>query len=393
MIRSMKNGGQAQQVNQPPPQLDIVMNQNLSQPIAKPGQDDDQDAMMDEDLACNQIPFSNFKSNNLKEKERFLLPLGAMSPGGQARMEAPLSPGAGFAMRTNFKRIANKNDIWSDQLSPRSDSGVQHCICGLPMRPDQETCDQCEGKDSIHMEGPIVKKQKKEGQMRKYWYVLLGMELYSYKNQGDQKHKDMQSLAGVFIKSQAEEKSEDGTILWPFMLIFPNKRRIYYLEKKEDRDQWVEKVKKAIGYANLHDFYDLKESLGKGKYGLVKRGEHKKSAKEVAVKIVKKKELSLKDMELLKREIEVLKVCQHPNIIRFYDVFENSDFIYIVMEYLKGGDFFNYLESKNFKISEDRARTIAHQISTAIFYLHSFGIAHRDLKPENILLVDKSEDS
>lgn len=68
--------------------------------------------------------------------------------------------------------------------------------------------------------------------MKKYWYVLLGMELYSYKNQGDQKHKDMQSLAGVFIKSQAEEKSEDGTILWPFMLIFPNKRRIYYLEKK-----------------------------------------------------------------------------------------------------------------------------------------------------------------
>lgn len=96
----------------------------------------------------------------------------------------------------------------------------------------------------------------------------------------------------------------------------------------------MDKIKKAIGYANLHDYYDLNESLGKGKYGLVKRGVHKKSGKEVAVKIVKKKELSLKDMELLKREIEVLKVCQHPNIIRFYDVFENSDFIYIVMEYL-----------------------------------------------------------
>ena len=106
------------------------------------------------------------------------------------------------------------------------------------------------------------------------------------------------------------------------------------------------------------------------------------------MKIVKKKELSLKDIELLKREIEVLKICQHPNIIRFYDVFENSDFIYIVMEYLKGGDFFNYLESKNFKITEERAKTIAHQIATAIFYLHSFGIAHRDLKPENILMVN-----
>ena len=88
----------------------------------------------------------------------------------------------------------------------------------------------------------------------------------------------------------------------------------------------------------------------------MKRAEHKKYGKEVAVKIVKKKELSLKDIELLKREIEVLKICQHPNIIRFYDVFENSDYIYIVMEYLKGGDFFSYIETKNFKIPEDRAK-------------------------------------
>lgn len=73
-------------------------------------------------------------------------------------MDEPLSPGAGFAMRTNFKRIANSNDGWGDQLSPRSDSGFAHCICGLPMRPDQETCDQCEGKDSIHIEGVIIKK-------------------------------------------------------------------------------------------------------------------------------------------------------------------------------------------------------------------------------------------
>ena len=77
------------------------------------------------------------------------------------------------------------------------------------------------------------------------------------------------------------------------------------------------------------------------------------------MKSVKKKDLNLKDLELLKREIEVLKICQHPNIIRFFDVFENADYIYIVMEYLKGGDFFSYLESKNFKIPEDRSREIA----------------------------------
>ncbi len=65
-------------------------------------------------------------------------------------------------------------------------------------------------------------------------------------------------------------------------------------------------------------------------------------------------------MELLKREIEVLKVCQHPNIIKFYDVFENQDSIYIVMEVLRGGDFFSFLHKRKFIISEDLARSIAH---------------------------------
>lgn len=63
------------------------------------------------------------------------------------------------------------------------------------------------------------------------------------------------------------------------------------------------------------------------------------------------------------------------------------------MECLKGGDCFTYLHSRNFAISENRARAIAHQLATAIFYMHSFGIAHRDLKPENILMKDMTDES
>jgi calcium-dependent protein kinase len=155
----------------------------------------------------------------------------------------------------------------------------------------------------------------------------------------------------------------------------------------------MDAIKRAIGYANLYDFYELKESLGQGKYGIVKKGIHKKTQKEVAVKIVKKKDLSIKDQELLKREIEVLKICQHPNIIKLDDVFENQDYLYIVMEYLSGGDFFSFLEKRKFRLSEDNARRISHQLATALYYLHSFGIAHRDMKPENILMVKPTDDS
>jgi len=63
------------------------------------------------------------------------------------------------------------------------------------------------------------------------------------------------------------------------------------------------------------------------------------------------------------------------------------------MENLSGGDLFTYLERRKFTITELRAKTIAHQISTALYYLHSFGVAHRDLKPENILMADNSDNS
>jgi serine/threonine protein kinase len=119
----------------------------------------------------------------------------------------------------------------------------------------------------------------------------------------------MKSLAGVYLKEELEEFTENGMKLYPFMLIFPNKRRIYYLSSKEEKDQWISAIKRSTGYASLHDFYELGDNLGKGKYGLVKAATHKKTGKDCAVKIIKKKELSLKDLELLKREIEVLKVC------------------------------------------------------------------------------------
>jgi serine/threonine protein kinase len=75
------------------------------------------------------------------------------------------------------------------------------------------------------------------------------------------------------------------------------------------------------------------------------------------------------------------------------DTFENNDNFFIVLEYLSGGDLFEYLNKREFKITEDRARTISHQIANALFYLHTYGIAHRDIKLENILMTKSSDDS
>ena len=100
---------------------------------------------MDDKELANNIPFDKFKSNKDKN-ERFIQLSGQMSPTGQRALEAPLSPGAKFCMRDqSFKqaiKASNNSGANNDQLSPRSDGGqITHCVCGLPMRPEQDTCD------------------------------------------------------------------------------------------------------------------------------------------------------------------------------------------------------------------------------------------------------------
>lgn len=272
--------------------------------------------------------------------------------------------------------IASPTSLMSQTGSPRLSSFNTH-----------------EDQNSIQIEGEMIRKAT-ETKLKRYWYCLLGKELYVYKSKKEEKHKSMHSLVGVFIKDEIEEQLDSTTVLHPFKLIFPtNKVRSYYLLTREDKEKWMNAIKKVIGYSNLFDFYDIGGTLGKGKFGLVKSAVHKKSGKKVAVKIMSKKEMSTSDVELQRREIEVLKMCQHPHIIRLLDIFENQDYIYIVMENLSGGDLFSYLEKRSFTVNEERARELSHQIATALFYLHSFGVAHRDLKPENILMSSDSDSS
>ena len=89
-----------------------------------------------------------------------------------------------------------------------------------------------------------------------------------------------------------------------------------------------------------------------------------------------------------RREIEVLKMCQHPNIIKLLDIFENSDNYFIVIEYMEGKDLFDYIQKRNFVLTETRVKNLVCQLIIATRYIHDFGIVHRDLKLENIMMSD-----
>lgn len=133
--------------------------------------------------------------------------------------------------------------------------------------------------------------------------------------------------------------------------------------------------------------------MGKGGFGEVRRAKLRETQKEIALKIIRKDKMPVSHLELFRHEIETLKLCQHPNIIQFYDVLEDANNLYISMEYLKGGDLAGYIKAKNGIIEEKRTAQIVGSLAKALVYMHKIGIIHRDLKPENILFVDRGESS
>jgi serine/threonine protein kinase len=247
-----------------------------------------------------------------------------------------------------------------------------------------------DGNSEIQYENWIYKLSESM-KIKKYWLVLIGKDIYYYKNDKKDELLGMHNLSGCFIKENGEKKIGEEK-MHSFAVIFTGKTRNYYCYDKEAALKWATSIKNAIGYSSFFDFYEMLDDLGEGKFGLVKMGVHKKTKEKVAIKIIKKESMqNSADIELVKSEIDIMKLCRHPNIVRLLDHFENAEYIFIVMEFLQGGDLGDYLNKNKFSVSEARAASIMFQIASGIYYLHQYGVLHRDLKPENIMLTENSE--
>lgn len=132
--------------------------------------------------------------------------------------------------------------------------------------------------------------------------------------------------------------------------------------------------------------YRLGKTLGIGSFGKVKVAEHVLTRHKVAIKILNRRKIQAMDMEeKVRREIKILRLFMHPHIIRLYEVIETSTDIYVVMEYVKGGELFDHIVEKG-RLPEDEARRFFQQIISGVEYCHRNMVVHRDLKPENLLL-------
>ena len=226
--------------------------------------------------------------------------------------------------------------------------------------------------------------------LKKYYLVLINKDIYYYKNEDKKEVVGMHNLSGCFVKDNATKVINDKTY-YSFTLVFPSKERSFYCSSKEIYDNFTEKLKESFGYLNFFDYYEMLDDLGEGIFGSVKLGVEKKTKERVAIKIIKKKKAKPSDMELVRTEIDIMKLCHHPNVVHLLDHFENADYIFIVMEYIRGGRLTDYMKEKKFHFSEKRAAEIIYEIALGVKYLHKYGIIHRDLKPDNIMLTESND--
>ncbi|XP_052196721.1 SNF1-related protein kinase catalytic subunit alpha KIN10 [Diospyros lotus] len=132
--------------------------------------------------------------------------------------------------------------------------------------------------------------------------------------------------------------------------------------------------------------YKFGKTLGIGSFGKVKIAEHALTGHKVAIKILNRRKIKNMGMEeKVRREIKILRLFMHPHIIRLYEVIETPTDIYVVMEYVKSGELFDYIVERG-RLQEDEARKFFQQIISGVEYCHRNMVVHRDLKPENLLL-------
>ena len=271
-------------------------------------------------------------------------------------------------------------------------------------------------KQTIRCESYLYKLSKK-GKMKKLYFKLYNYDLYYYKDENSKIYKGMHNLSTYFLEikmilqdNKYKNKNKElnltaknlqnmnqnkmminGTEYYFFLLInIKNEFHYYYTPSIQIYKNWIHNLKILLKYKDIYQQYLFNHIVGKGKNCIVFNAYDIINKRNVAIKKIEKSPLTLEDLSLIQTEIDTLKVCQHPYVVKLYEIIETYNEVYIILEYCELGNLFFYLSKINFDLKEEQIVTYVHDISKAVYSMHNLGIIHRDLKLSNIALTKKN---
>jgi calcium-dependent protein kinase len=132
--------------------------------------------------------------------------------------------------------------------------------------------------------------------------------------------------------------------------------------------------------------------LGSGSYGKVFLAENKQDRSiRIAIKVMNKRDMTEEDLEGLRREVQIMQQVDHPNIVKYYETYDDKKYIYLCMELCTGGDLFKKITDSGRPMSEKEVSFLLEKLLKALQHCHSQSIIHRDIKPENIMYGEDDE--
>lgn len=142
--------------------------------------------------------------------------------------------------------------------------------------------------------------------------------------------------------------------------------------------------------SHIAGLYDFEGTIGQGHFAVVKLARHIFSGEKVAIKVIDKNKLDEISREHLFQEVKCMKLVQHPNVVRLYEVIDTTSKLYLILELGDGGDMYDYIMKHSNGLSEQKSKNYFRQIVRAIKYCHDLHVVHRDLKPENVVFFEQT---
>lgn len=167
----------------------------------------------------------------------------------------------------------------------------------------------------------------------------------------------------------------------------PQRRISFFTDSTDDHAKWIAALKTS-SHCGVDHFYRIGEVLGEGAFAQVKLAEDRKTNERCAIKIIKKHGHDTKEAEFMARETSIMKSVNHANIVNTVDIFDSPSQLYIVLEFMAGGELFDVIAEAG-SFSEQQAAQVTRDVIKGVQYLHMHDIVHRDIKPENVLCVSK----